>query len=1101
MLCPCRSTFESLISVLGISEETVGDFTAHTASDIADRSVELYQILERLAKDGDTICQVLEAQTLAQGDNSSGRNSVRLLKTILPHIRAFFSGRVGQGLVQDGEVSSTESVPASNENTTSSPSPHLPNSRESSGENVLSIPPGHVPSTLEGSAVVIQKTAISSPPQVSQNQSSQPVLGRERGAISCTENAVLSTAKASSDYSQSVSVAGLDSRLMLEARSTVSDEDPSPAVQMMPTTNMPVIPLQPSVSTHSRTVIAPATLEASMHAANSMLVQTCQPHPVANTYATHTFLSSNTSVRVVPLKQPNAVRAQADVLPQPQLQTQQLSHAGLPRRAPTAPLGQLLNSTKQTVISRLLWLGNQLPAYHPLLGQYRHQSPESSATFLHSPQSAMIRFQGSFGANPMQLPAQQPLGGLHSGQLPRSVAAQAQALPVMPSIMTPAIHCSRREERRSLSPPFSTAFTLHGGEQLATQGLVHPQSGLPVRSSQHNAATVQQGYQSTQSGGQHMLGTMLPSQPLFQPLSGSFQKKNADPTLNPQSLTLCNHSHISVRQAPPEILTQTVSCVSSRPVVTAPQVAERAPNSQSVQEIAHSNHSKSIESMPVHMNTLVEPLKMGDSSVEQGVERCSVMSTCEQKQLKSVHIGDASKSQHAKEEASGSANSFGASTNDTLEDTGSSAPTEPELVVASSEAGPSSSECQHTYATRAGDNNNGSKTPSLGLQDTGASPDEVQVLATGSVRSLTHTHPVEVPHNVPPSTPSCRELATLSPATDEAVNPALDPNVSDHAMEADEPPHQTSSTAASLSVDCTAHHLNAANFQSPMDPPAQAPVDPTIHTELAIDPNILPRDPTICPPRDQATNSSRDPAIQPPTGQTVHTPMDTTILQRDVSTHSPVDPTIKPSIDATIYLPGDQTVRPARNATPQTPTAQTIRSPVNMTVNPPADVSIQHPSNSTVGHPQKTTTHPPTDPAAHPPMDSTVDLPTGPVDNSQVDPTVCPPTEETTSSLSIKAKVNAKAVSNGRRSFVSLMKQHALVHLTLLARLTKDNPGRLATHRQRTATHYPPPGTSSGMTKGVEFMETSTAGCFPTSQVCIFYTLSYQCCLTLTQVS
>lgn len=1010
--------------------------------------------MERLARDGDTICQALEAQTLAQGDISSGRNSVRLLKIILPHIKAYFTGRVGQGLVQDGEVSSTESIPASNGNTASLPSHHLPNSQDSSHENMLSVPADHVPSTLERAAVAISNAVAACSSEMSHHQSSQPALGKERGAVSLTEsNAASSAVKSSRDYfSRSLlAAASLADRSKVVAPVTVS-QAASPVIQMAPTVNMPIVPLQPSVPTSNKTVMAPATLAAGRCPVKTIVVHTCQSQPAAVPYTPHmAFPSSHASVRMASVNQPNVARNPAESLLQSQLRTQQLSHADLLQGA--------VGNTSQAFISRLLWLSSQLPSHPQLLSQYRCHPPGSNATSLHFPQSAMNHFRDPYGANPFQLPAQQPQGGRLSGQLPRTVSVQApppwpsskgaaQAVPVMPSVMTPALYSSRREERRPLSPPYGVAFSsLLAGQQLATQGLVHPHQGLPLPHSQHQTALAQHVYQSNQTGGQHVLGATHTSRPLFQPLSGSFQRKAVDLTPNPQSLTICNHPHISVRQAPPGISAQPSSCGPTAAVVTTPLMAGKAPSSQGVPELlANSNHLKALESLQLRIDTPVEPPEVAGGPVEQDVERCSVMRDCEQKHAPHpqcvepstlLPVEDPSKSQHATKEAPGSPKPLGASTNGSSKDSGCDVASEPEPVVVSSVACPSSSEHQPTlssehhpaYAVRTGDIGS-VKTLRLDLQDSAASAAEVQVLATGSVQSLPHTHLVEVAQSVPTTAPSCRELAALSPTTDATVHPAVGPIVGDHAMEPAEPALQTPSVAIT---------------QPPRDPTTQPSMAPALHT---------PMDTAICSPA--------DPAAQPPVDATAHPPADTTI-------HSPTDPTIQPPRDPTVHTPRDHTTQP--------PMDTTIHPATDSTGPPPMDTSIHLQRDATI-HPQRDqTTHPPTDP--------TVDLPTEATDHSPVAPTVHSPLEEITHRQSIEANISQRTVLNERLSFVTLMKQHALVHLTVLAGLATVKPARSATQKKRTATWYMPPCTSSiGMSRGAESMETSTAGSFPTNQVC-----------------
>ena len=89
---------ESLSSVLGVTEGAARESTAQSASDIANRSVELFQILERLARDGDTICRVLEAQTSAQ------QEVTKVLRLILPHIKAYFAEHAAQKQAMEGKL-------------------------------------------------------------------------------------------------------------------------------------------------------------------------------------------------------------------------------------------------------------------------------------------------------------------------------------------------------------------------------------------------------------------------------------------------------------------------------------------------------------------------------------------------------------------------------------------------------------------------------------------------------------------------------------------------------------------------------------------------------------------------------------------------------------------------------------------------------------------------------------------------------------------------------------------------------------------------------------------------------------------------------------
>lgn len=84
----CRvNVVKALGSLLGVSESTARTFTAQSARDIASRSVEFLHVLERLARDGDAICEALETQATAQQEVTT------LLRLILPHIKAYFAGQ------------------------------------------------------------------------------------------------------------------------------------------------------------------------------------------------------------------------------------------------------------------------------------------------------------------------------------------------------------------------------------------------------------------------------------------------------------------------------------------------------------------------------------------------------------------------------------------------------------------------------------------------------------------------------------------------------------------------------------------------------------------------------------------------------------------------------------------------------------------------------------------------------------------------------------------------------------------------------------------------------------------------------------------------
>ena len=87
---------KSLGSLLGVSESTARTFTAQSACDIANRSIEFFQLLERLARDGDSICRALEAQAAAQQEVTT------LLRLILPHIKAYFAEQEAQEQALEG---------------------------------------------------------------------------------------------------------------------------------------------------------------------------------------------------------------------------------------------------------------------------------------------------------------------------------------------------------------------------------------------------------------------------------------------------------------------------------------------------------------------------------------------------------------------------------------------------------------------------------------------------------------------------------------------------------------------------------------------------------------------------------------------------------------------------------------------------------------------------------------------------------------------------------------------------------------------------------------------------------------------------------------
>ena len=93
----CRdNVMKSLGSLLGVNEITARTFTAQSACDIASRSVEFFQLLERLARDGDAICQALENQAVAQ------KKLTMTLRLILPHIKAYFAEQQADKQVLEG---------------------------------------------------------------------------------------------------------------------------------------------------------------------------------------------------------------------------------------------------------------------------------------------------------------------------------------------------------------------------------------------------------------------------------------------------------------------------------------------------------------------------------------------------------------------------------------------------------------------------------------------------------------------------------------------------------------------------------------------------------------------------------------------------------------------------------------------------------------------------------------------------------------------------------------------------------------------------------------------------------------------------------------
>ena len=209
--------------------------------------------------------------------------------------------------------------------------------------------------------------------------------------------------------------------------------------------------------------------------------------------------------------------------------------------------------------------------------------------------------------------------------------------------------------------------------------------------------------------------------------------------------------------------------------------------------------------------------------------------------------------------------------------------------------------------------------------------------------------------------------------------------------------------------------------------------------------------------------------IHSATDQTNQPPMNTTI-------HSATDQTNQPPMDTTIHSATDQTTQP--------PVDTTIHSATDQTTQPPVDTTIHSATDSTIQPPVDTTIHPRRGQTTHPPTDPTVDFPTEAIDHSPVVPTVHPPMEQTTRRQSIKANISKRTVLNERLSFATLIKQHAVVHLTVLAGLATIKPVRSATQKKRTATWYMPPcSSSSGMSRGAESMEMTTAGSFPTNLV------------------
>ena len=87
---------KSLGSLLGVNEITARSFTVQSACDIANRSVEFFQLLERLARDGDAICQALENQAAVQ------QQLTTTLRLILPHIKAYFAEQQAHKQVLEG---------------------------------------------------------------------------------------------------------------------------------------------------------------------------------------------------------------------------------------------------------------------------------------------------------------------------------------------------------------------------------------------------------------------------------------------------------------------------------------------------------------------------------------------------------------------------------------------------------------------------------------------------------------------------------------------------------------------------------------------------------------------------------------------------------------------------------------------------------------------------------------------------------------------------------------------------------------------------------------------------------------------------------------
>ena len=912
----CRSAYDSLLTVLGLSEETAQDFTVQTASDIADRSVELCQILERLAKDGDAICQALESRTIAQGDISGGQSSVRLLKTILPHIKMYYAGRVGQGVVQDGEVSSTECPATSNESKASSSSHDFPTSQESSSDNMLSQPSDHVPSTLEQPAVAIHNPLTSCTSTMASQQSCQPALERERKITSQSENDASSSDQVTQSllfsHSPLVSATLADSSEVLASK-TVSKAS-SVAIEMVPNVSEAVTLLQPSEPASNRPELAPTTPAASTQAPTTIVAHTCLAQPIAAPYAAHMALPPpHASAHMASMNPPSAARGQAVALPQSPPPAPWLSDAQISQYAPSAQSDAALN-VRQGFSVRPRWPSAQyvpLPSQPQLAGQHQYYPLGINAVAPNVLQSTTNRFRNPSSANLFNMVAQPPQGGMYLREPPHAATGQAvpplssrkrfaPVLPVMPLVMTPTLFPGRKEDRMPLGSLRCTALSSvpEQGKQLAAQNLVYPHQGHPPPRQQHLAAVIQPHHELTQPGRHRALSTMYPSQPHSQS-TRSTQDDTVELTPVPQNLMMSNHPFITVRQIPVGSAVQPSSYGHITAVATIPPDTEKVPKSQSVtQPSVNHDQSPAVECVPLCVDPPLELLTEAGGSVKQQEERCSEERDRGKQHAPCSQSGPASTTTLSVEEPSKSQCTTNATPQLPVSFT---APTngpsrvnagENELVKIGHMACLSSPE--HHPRNPASKRDDGAGVAALQLQVQGpiASASEVHVLASGSVRSPPCADPMEVPQAVPAHTPICQE-----PATDSSGCPL-----------ADVPVH--------LTVDTLVEHADEHSTQSKVDSAVQtAPeaihlsVEPTIHCPITRT-GQLPVDPTIQPTAHPIVHPPPETTIQSSTDAAIHLPVDAAVCLPKVPTvHAPLDPTDLPT-DRTVCPPVRQSTCP-----------------------------------------------------------------------------------------------------------------------------------------------------------------------------------------------